>query len=49
MVKLLAHDLGNPGQLLVLHTLPLGSEAGWAFQMGDAASPCLCHFGRSDG
>lgn len=49
VAKQLAHDLGNPGQLLVLHTLPLGPEAGRAFQMGDAASPCPCRSGRSGG
>uniref|UniRef100_A0A8C3LCZ3 hypoxia-inducible factor-proline dioxygenase n=1 Tax=Chrysolophus pictus TaxID=9089 RepID=A0A8C3LCZ3_CHRPC len=49
VAKLLAHDLGNPGQLLVLHTLPLGPESGWVFQMGDAASPCPCCSGRSGG
>lgn len=42
VVKLLACDLGNPGQPLVLHTLPVGPEAGQAFHMGDTASPYSC-------
>lgn len=39
MVELLGSDLGNPGQSLVLLTLPLRPEAAQYFYMGDTASP----------